>query len=369
MGDYWCLTNAHMSATMPHMWTRASASQIDSWTMCNRRWWFDKVAGREDRTGSPQTLLGSEVHQAIEDYLNGTTNEPDHLLLRDNTFVREVRADVDAGRVTILVEQEFTDEALPALGYIDLVIIDDAEHTITVIDHKTSGNLKYTKGIEALASDTQGRLYTHEMFKRFGPSYEYFFGHHVICTKGTLPEGRLTIIPRSHEEIRLGYEMVTHQVASMRADSQALDHSFVDTNYNACFKFPPKGCPHKNYCKQGLSNNTMGLSDMIVVSNAPTTVPDVVTYKTIYLDCLPSRGPVTYWDQFIETLAAAYAQEKGEHYLLTAYSEGAKAVARKAWELLTIPDGLMLRSSDPAAILFANLARTDGRYMIVQGVR
>lgn len=344
-------------------WTRASASQIDSWSLCNRRWWFDKVAGREDRSGSPQTLLGSEVHKAIEDYLLGVTQEPGHYLLDENDFIRGVRESVEAGRVTILVEQEFTDEALPALGYIDLVIVDEQARVVTVIDHKTSGNLKYTKDEATLATDTQGRLYCHEMFKRFGDTYEYWFGHHVICTKGTLPEGRLTIIPKTHEDIRLGYEMVTHQVASMRADSQALDHSFVDTNFNACFKFPPKGCPHKSYCKQGLGN--MGLQDLIV---APVP-PETTSYKTIYIDCLPSRGTVTYWDQYVEPLASAYAREKGEHYLLTAYNEGAKAVARKAWETLEIPDGLMLRSSDAAAILFANLARGDGRFAIVQGVR
>lgn len=350
------------------MWSRASASQIDTWSLCNRRWWFDKVAGREDRSGSSSTNLGSEVHQAIEDYLLGVTHEPDHLLLAGNTFVRDVRKRTDAGVVTLLVEHEFTLDLgdVPVLGYIDLVIVDEADRSVTVIDHKTSGNLKYTKDATALIDDTQGRLYAWAVFCKYGPAYTYRFGHHVIPTKGPEAggEGRLTVIDKPHDEITRGYDILCHQAAAMHADAGRLDHSQVDANFGACFKFPPKGCPHKSYCKAlAPKDNTMSLfADL--GSPVPTPGP---TY--VYLDALPSRGEIVFWDKFVEGLADTYARERGEHYLLTAYNEGAKAVARKAWETLTIPNGLVLRSSDAAAVIFANLVRADARYVVVQGVR
>lgn len=351
------------------MWSRASASQIDTWTLCNRRWWFDKIAGREDRSGSASTNLGSEVHQAIEDYLNGITHEPDHLLLAGNTFVRDVRNGTALCNITrTLVEHEFTIDlgGVPALGYIDLVLVDEDARRIYVIDHKTSGNLKYTKDAAALADDTQGRLYCWWAFSHFGPSWEYFFGHHVISTKGAEAggEGRLTVIGKTHDEIQRGYKILCHQAASMQADAGRLDAAQVDANFGACFKFPPRGCPHKSYCRASKENN-MSLFDSI----APPAPSPAASPTYVYLDAMPSRGPVVFWDHFIDGLAATYHRERGEHYLLTAYNEGAKAVARKAWETLTIPAGLVLRSSDPSAVIFANLARGDERFVVVQGVR
>ena len=98
------------------------------------------------------------------------------------------------------------------------------------------------------------------------------------------------------------------------------------------------------------------------------TAPAPAARNVVYLDCMPTRGPVVHWDAWVSDLADAYSREVGEHYLMTKYNEGAKAVAAKAFER-EVPAGLVLRSSDPAALLFSNFVRGDARYELVVGVR
>lgn len=359
------------------MWERASASQIQTWNLCNLRWYFDKVLGLEDRTGSAATELGTEVHACIEDYLNNVQPDLKHALLEHNTFVKSVKDRVDASQIEIRVESEFLDTSfpVPVLGYIDLVLIDRAAKTIHVIDHKTSKNFKYAKSYEALATDTQALLYIYQAYKEFGREYTYTFGHHVICTSEVVPE-RLTMCSFSHDAIEAGYATLQYQVRSMKQDSAAMGIQYVDKNTAGCYKFPPKGCPHKPYCKGGMPVPRLSNTNPVPPTTTPDQGPKPVEYtikpQNVFLDAAPRTATeLTPWEVFIAPIAAKYLEEFKEHYTMTDFNKGAKIMAAKAWDLHKdkLPNNLILRSSDPAALLFATLVAGDPRYLLIQGLR
>lgn len=322
--------------------------------MCNRRWFFDHVREMRDTKGSAATDLGKEVHADIERALRDN-QELSHPLLRANTFIDRVRRLARAG-MEMRIEHEFYDHELPALGFIDLVLIDRPGKAVYIIDHKTSGNLKYIKTAAQLALDDQCLLYAYQLLREFGRGFRYFFGHHVIPTKTAGPE-QITIIELDLFQIDAGRQAQIEYVAAM---ARSLDKApgEIPKTESACFKFPPYGCPHKSYCNS--SNSFSFLDEPMRLSSDPI-IP-------VYLDCMPTRGPVVHWDVWVADLTAAYQKTYGEHYLMTKFNEGAKIMAAKAWET-PVPAGLVLRSTDAAALLFSNLVRGDVRYELVVGVR
>ena len=53
-----------------------SASQIDTYLGCGRKWWFGKILGLPTPT-HPSAALGGEIHEALEKYLtDGTLPDP-----------------------------------------------------------------------------------------------------------------------------------------------------------------------------------------------------------------------------------------------------------------------------------------------------
>ena len=136
-----------------------SASQVDTFRRCKRKWAFTYIDG-EIAPSSPAQEFGTEVHTVLEKYLKtgnwqGATDavacakQGEHLLPppRDKTLG---------------IEQQFTidlDSQSLFLGFIDLVIPTRKGNPLEVTDHKTTKDLRYAATSDELRDNVQANLY------------------------------------------------------------------------------------------------------------------------------------------------------------------------------------------------------------------
>lgn len=349
------------------MWNSVSASQMKNHLDCNSKWYFDKIVFPDsEQTSTASTELGTEVHACIEDYLNGK-GELTHELLSENTYIPAVKA----SGFPLRVEYEFNDSTsfkVPARGFIDLVVLDHGNKSCFIVDHKTSKEWKYSRTADELRADPQALLYLWILYQELGSDWTYSFAHHVILTKKPSPE-RITVVEFTAEEIVKGKATLDSWVAGMLHDARALDHTFVDRNFAACYKYGK--CKFWDYCKGEKAVPSLSETLKAKTKAEPVIVQPGAEAPTLYVDCMPMQTPVVFFEDWIADLVAAYATEVGEHYLVAKYNEGAKAIAIQAHKEVALgnrklPVTLVLRSNHPIASVFENL-HTGVR--VVRGIR
>jgi hypothetical protein len=145
-----------------------SASQIENYRLCNRKWWFRSIK----KISEPQTeaqLLGDRFAKAIEAQLKGW-QIPRFDELSDATIDKFLDAassyfpdhsSPTAPQIFAERKIEFQVPDLPArmVGYIDVLEISDG--TAHIRDHKTKSNKKYALAHDTLADDTQLNIYAY----------------------------------------------------------------------------------------------------------------------------------------------------------------------------------------------------------------
>jgi len=143
--------------------TTTSASSIDKFLTCPRKWWLRYVLGqRGDETEAMRH--GTMVHKDIEDYYNKKTKltsleaiearSQDLLPERSRVIAVEAKAE-DLG---------LTLHGLDFLGFLDLLYLDD-DGKLAIIDWKTRSSFSYAPDAVELLDDTQATLYAWVAFE------------------------------------------------------------------------------------------------------------------------------------------------------------------------------------------------------------
>lgn len=353
-------------------WNHGSASQIQNYLLCARKWWFAKVLGL-DGGGTANMALGTQVHANIEDHLRGT-GELDHRLLALNTFVPAIKA---AGH-RIYIEHAFSTKDLvkDTEGFIDLIVVNTTTKTIEVWDHKTTKDWKYMKTEEILRDDPQCLLYTwvaYSMFHEEFPDYSYRFGHHVILTSKVAVEETISF-PVTVEAILAGRDKLNTWLRSMEEDSKLLDYKLVEPTFSACWAYGP--CPFKDYCKGNKPVPRLSELPKIATTDEPNpavTLPPLIaeeiktklTSATVYVNAIPLGERFATFAEWAEPVYAEYRAEVKEDPLATKYLQGIYAVVK---ELLKrkLPEHLVIRRGDPIAEHFVTQLPSTVR--VVQGL-
>jgi hypothetical protein len=141
-----------------------SASQVDTACLCLRKWAWQSLA-RIYVPQHPSAELGEEVHHRLELYQKGT---PD-VCWNDNAgriASRAIPHLPEPGGHLVRIEQEL-DRVVDGVrwkGRKDLEF--PSGELWTVVDYKTTGNLKYAKTEETLASNVQALIYAYDTMLR-----------------------------------------------------------------------------------------------------------------------------------------------------------------------------------------------------------
>jgi len=338
-------------------WEHVSASQLDTYLSCQRKWWLDKIGNYQTEGSSASQDLGTAVHACIENFLLGK-GELNHPLLTMNTFVHRVKALSD---VELLIEHEFSLGSSPARkGYIDLVIVDHAKKRIEIWDHKTTKSWHYAKTEAELRSNPQGQFYVLAMYERFGPEYSYFFGHHVILTSEAAEE-RVRLVEFTPSMIANARMSIDIAITEMRQIARLDDGVDVIPNTTQCWKYG--GCPYRSRCSGDSS------MPILTPTPAPATTGRRELPLSIFVDAIPLKGvPYTAYADWVRPLEDAFKAEVGKDPIQVKYAEGVIAIAVKARDTLDAPENLFIRSSDASGMKYLDLVEGQVE-VIVQGIR
>jgi hypothetical protein len=239
-----------------------SASQIERYDLCKRRWGLEYIAGIRSPP-HPSAQLGTDIHKQLEDWLH-TGTPPNKNIKAGQVAARMVRHLPPPGTGTVERKFHFTTRnGIHFTGVIDWSGI--FEDWPTTIDHKSTSNLQYAKTEADLHNDPQALLYTLAGCEGFGTDSMQLFWNYG-CTKGAVAEVRavktrvrLAVVEEKFERI---IEPVAAEMVELRTSKP--DPMSLPPNPAACGAFG--GCPHQNICNLTQNERLHGIMN----AQAPT---------------------------------------------------------------------------------------------------
>lgn len=323
-----------------------SASQVGTYELCPRKWWFQKVAQAPDHSSTASRDLGTAVHAELEDYLKGGPSPTMDIAQSGLVHLPPPGPDllVEAALVPPVIVA-----GVPWEGKIDVVVppTPDAPTEAWVIDHKTTKDFRYCKTSDELSKNIQMVSYAYWVGLRYwGPGALSRAGYRVKVSHvyyHTRPE---TLGPRAVRSKRVDswvnmvdipaqWAILTRTVEAMKADAAKSVQDEVGVDRDACGAFG--GCPFRTRCNAAM-NQPKNLSSMFkrpatlptkslpVVPSAPgpdapppeeAAAPDAPAdgRLVLYVGCIPLVGPHAGIARPLETVVApvcdAIAAESG----------------------------------------------------------
>jgi CRISPR/Cas system-associated exonuclease Cas4 (RecB family) len=223
-----------------------SPSQVDTFTLCNRKWWFNKIMGLEIPP-HPSAVIGSAMHAELETYLE----HGDPKVLGP---IARAGLELLPKPGTVIIEHDIgplglTAGGLPALGRIDC--LDLRSEPPEVLDHKSIGDLKWAKTSDELAKNVQMNVYaratTVELERMGVPTPERVKVSHIAYqTKGRNVAQKTSAL-LTQEQIEKTWKHIDATVREMRDVSSTLSPDRVTPTKSACDAFG--GCHFRDRCK------------------------------------------------------------------------------------------------------------------------
>lgn len=238
-----------------------SASQLKTAGDCLRLHWFQKVAGLDQGEPSAGAVRGKALHSLVERYLTTVDNVElgfaDWIEVRglhehdlrhgirsadSNPELPELRQRFINGDLTLYVEQEFRMSPV-FLGYIDLVVYDPQQRTVTIHDHKFTSDRRYVPDEDTSRSDYQTAMYVKaimEFFKLDEVTFEYdYYGTKSKWFKKV--RNRLT-----RDELVPYWTRVVDATRIVLNNYTLPSMEHTTPNYLACTRFG--GCEFRHIC-------------------------------------------------------------------------------------------------------------------------
>ena len=201
-----------------------SASQIDTYRTCERKWYLNKIMGLPV-TQAASAELGEAVHAGQEKYLlTGDESAVHPLARRTLPLLRELRG--SALEVEAKMERALTN-GIKFVGKIDV------RRGRYILDWKT-GNPNFFKTAEALKSDIQMNAYAYDALC-IEPGEEVTVAHFGIPTKGS--GGGLVETTLSRESVEKMWTKIQTVVDSMKETALIESPDLVTPTLSACMKY------------------------------------------------------------------------------------------------------------------------------------
>lgn len=227
--------------------SRWSASQVDTYNTCNRKWWFNKILGIETPP-HPSAVIGTEVHAQLEAYLEekATADSLGPIARTALPFAPKPG--------TVYIEQSIEElglvaGGLPALGYID--VLDLTGDIPQVLDWKTTSNFRYAKTEDELLRNVQMSVYaraTLAMCDRLDvPEPTNVRVTHVAMLTKAPHEARRTSALMPRKTIHENWSSIERTVLSMRETATCETPDKVTPTKSACSAYG--GCPFLDRCR------------------------------------------------------------------------------------------------------------------------
>lgn len=234
----------------------SSVSQVQSFELCARRWWFDKVAGKPQPT-SPRQAIGIDGHAQVEAYLmTGVAGNLGRLARAGMHFLPDPRT----VETELAIHEGDDNAALTAAGvifrgYVDVLntgatwrdddgAVKPLEDAVEIIDWKFLGDLKWAKTPAQLVESTQMVGYA-EWVRRNYDVTSVRVSHGSFQTQGAAA-ARKTSAVIMVETVRESWQKIEETVARMKIAARAPRADDVAPTYSACGAYG--GCHYREIC-------------------------------------------------------------------------------------------------------------------------
>jgi hypothetical protein len=254
-----------------------SATQLQTFELCPRKWWFDKVL-RLPRLERKQFDFGTVLHSVCERFLladelgiDPITNEPVDLYPEDwhnnlppadqDLIKRLISAAITEGvlerKPNRLIEHEFRLPVIPGvqiMGFVDVLYPDSVE------DHKTSKATRWFQSAKSLPENLQMLIYGKVCLDRNPRLDRVLLRHNQFCKDPDKPQVRKTEAWATKEQILDAWEnRVVATAHKMVEIKQAEYGSWMDTPEPDYSKGPCNaygGCEFTPICTKRESTKT-----------------------------------------------------------------------------------------------------------------
>jgi len=223
-----------------------SVSQIDNFELCNRKWAFEKI-DKIEKEDTAATLLGSEVHDQLEEYLaKGTPLDTDTQAGSiAMSGMRFLPMPMSPG---MRIERWFAIQYGVAWyrGLKDIEIIRPGRRP-QVKDHKTTKNFGWQKQAKDLIKDTQSCLYSYDSMEKTGFDEVDLEWIYYRTTGARKADNTSLIINRDQvEETMVRIDKTAQKMIHvLNTVTTGMD---AEPNFGSCSAYG--GCPHRDVrCK------------------------------------------------------------------------------------------------------------------------
>lgn len=271
-----------MSSVPFDEWDHWSASQIETFEMCNRKWWYNKRL-KLKVPPTKDTNIGSAVHGEIERYFeDGDESKLGIIAKHGLPKLRELRARNPQIELSIGKDKRkglgtgsplITLAGLPGEGFIDVYL------PFEVWDHKTTGQMKYAKTADELRMANQLVLYA-----RASQVIEQDFTRpvkvgHIVYLKVPPYGVRVTDVDLAPEHIESRIQVLDGTVSLMKEVADVRSEISVTPTWTACTAYG--GCPFKDRCHSTRNINRltqppgthMTLAEKLAAASAARNTP------------------------------------------------------------------------------------------------
>lgn len=282
-----------------------SASQISTAHLCVRKWWLERVRKLRVQEDTGKFVFGSIFHACVERYLEaddqgrdrktgkavdlfpdgwmneydryspekitGTINEEEAGIIK-SLITKGIEAGVLAPYPDRRIEREFRwniGKVDSVDGYepvtVQIVGFIDCDSRNTVIDHKTTSDMRYALSPKALSEDIQMLLYGNELLAdikaRTGKEPEQIvLRHNQFCKKPSKLAVRSTETTVTVRYLRQMWETIIFPTIEKMVRFRDQANSWAElpepaTSYKACNKYG--GCNYMNICGGRLTESQM----------------------------------------------------------------------------------------------------------------
>lgn len=251
-----------------------SASQVELFTRCQRKWAFRYTTNLPRSSGTFATSLGTEVHKVAEVYqtTGQIVGRPEaiELFKPGLPFMPHPKT----GRAESRFDIEILE--IPYMGFMDWRGEGDFNGTPFVVDYKTSSDpAKYgLKGHSDFLTHVQPLLYATTALREAG-SYEVYLRWIYFKTKGK-PKAYTVESMLNKVELAEAFHRVVHapakEIVRLRV-LPGLDPNSLAPNRGACHDFNTP-CEYAAHCEEDTTGVSMGLlEDLQSLTGDSTKLP------------------------------------------------------------------------------------------------
>lgn len=286
---------------VPKPWMHSSPSQIKTVRRCQRKWWFEKIAGLGSTT-TPQAELGTRVHAVLEHYLKKLLPPGTGPLWEEAEKIAQYGYSMIPLPGSIPPAQIERNFRIPTgivdvIGRIDL-IVEGAQAPWRITDYKTIGDLKYALTDEQLRMDVQCAVYLKDLTQVVPDTKKAEFAHYYFQTGA--PGKRQVIALVSRDETEERWAGILDTVRNQKELSVVTDSTAIPGNPQACNDYG--GCPFKGACDVG--------KKMFNFSVAKTPIGISLTKDTLPMSPIVTSLTESDRHALIEKLVAAGHQRE-----------------------------------------------------------